>query len=458
MGVLDTLSLGRSALASASAGVEVVSQNVANATTVGYSRRRVLSRTSTPVLKRGQWLGTGVELTGIRRATDRLLGARVVAAAGDEAKALARETVLSTAESYFEETGTSGLHEALSAMYDSFSLLTSDPSELGARREAVYAIQTLGAAVSRVATNLTGAIRDVDEAADDHLTTINANLAQIAALNRQIGKSGASLGPGDLLDQRDQLVRELGELAGATVEFAADGQATVFIGGHAAVSGREYRSLSTVVDAAGITQIHISVGAGTMRVTPSVGGELGGLFQARDTAQTWLDDLDTFATTLADTINLQHSAGFDSTGAAGGLVFTYNAIDPAASLAIDANLAADPNLLALAGAATADPGDADNLVALLDLEETGSFGGLTGGDTLSSLLSSVGSETAMAIADASTLAGQLDDLDFMRDAVSKVDVDEEAVQLVAFQAAYRAAARVVSASDELLETLMAMGA
>ena len=404
MGVFDVFNIGKRALNAASAAIEVTSQNVANASTVGYSRRRVLTRSAAPIQRSGQWLGTGVEVNGVRRATDRLLGIRLVAAAGAEAKAVARETVLATAEGYFSEQSSTGLHESLASMYDAFSALTTDPSDLGARREAIAAASALASTTARIATNLTGAMDDVEAAAADHVATINSKLAQVGALNRSIGRSGVALGPGDLLDQRDQLVRELGDLAGATVDFSADGQATVFIGGHAAVSGKEVRTLSTAVDAAGVTQIHISVGAGTMRVTEAVGGELGGSLQARDSMLSWMTELDDFAATLAATWNAQSALGFDANGTPGADMFTYVAGAAAASLSVVDTLSDDPTLLALAGSVTADPGDATNLEAFLELEETLDYAGLTGADALSSLTSLVGSEASSAYGDSEALA------------------------------------------------------
>jgi flagellar hook-associated protein 1 FlgK len=242
------------------------------------------------------------------------------------------------------------------------------------------------------------------------------------------------------------------------VDFDADGQATVFIGGHAVVSGSEARTLDIATDSAGVDQITLSAGSGTLTVTDDVGGELGGVIQGRETVRDWLADLDDFATTLAATVNAQHAAGFDANGAAGGAVFTLDASAPAASLAIDPALADDPDLLAVASSATAAAGDSGNLESLLALEDGLDYGGGSGGDALSSLESRVGSDTATASADAEVYADQLSDLDTMRDAVSQVDTDEEAVQLITFQTAYRAAARVLAAGDEMLQTLMSIGA
>ena len=94
---------------------------------------------------------------------------------------------------------------------------------------------------------------------------------------------------------------------------------------------------------------------------------------------------------------------------------------------------------------------------ILDLETSATYSGTTGASALSSLTSSVGAQVATASGDAATLGAQLDDLEMQRDAVSKVDTDEEAIRLIEYQTAYRAAARVLSAGDQMLQTLMAIG-
>lgn len=458
MGVLDSLAIGRRALGAASAGINTTSQNVANAATPGYSRRRVLQQTSDPLQRGGLWLGTGVNVTGINRASDRFLGGRLVAAAGADAQASALESTLSVVQGYFDETSGTGLSEAYGSFYSSMSKLTSNPSDTGGRREVVESARTLASTVSRTAQGLADGIDAIDGSLADRITGINSDLSQIAALNAAIGKQGASTGPGDLLDRRDELIRGLGETAGATVDLAANGQATVFLGGIAVVSGKEARTLSVADDSLGVSQVFVSSDSGRLRVTDKLGGELGGLLSARTTMDGWLGQLDDFATNLASTVNAQHALGFDATGNPGGDVFSIDPSAPAQSLDVDSSLAGDPNLLAVAGAATADPGDGDNLTALLALRSTTTFSGSTTGATmLSSLTSSVGSEVASASADSTSLSAQLSDLQTQRDAISKVDTDEEAIKLIEFQTAYRAASRVIAAGDQMLQTLLAIG-
>lgn len=456
MGVLDSLAIGRKGLGAASAGINVTSQNVANATTPGYSRRKVTQRTPDPIRRGGLWLGQGVDVTGITRASDRLLGVRLVAATGAEAKATTVESSLSVAQGYFDETSGTGLSEAYASFYSGLSALTSDPSDPAKRRETVESARTLASTVSRTAKGLGSSIDTADGTIEEDIDGANTALKEIASLNASIGKQGANAGPGDLLDRRDELIRGLGETVGATVDFDADGQATVFVGGIAVVTGRESRTLSVAEDSSGIAQVFVSSDTGKLRVTDAMGGEVGGLVSARTTMEDWLGQLDDFATNLASIVNTQHALGFDSSGNPGGDVFFIDPTAPAASLDIDPALADDPMLFAAAGAATADPGDDDNLVLLMALKDSATFSGKTGATALSSLTSSVGSDVAAATSDAESLGAQLDDLETQRDAISKVDTDEEAIKLIEFQTAYRAAARVISAGDQMLQSLLAI--
>jgi len=459
--LLNALDLGRKALAAASAGIDVTSNNVGNSTTVGYSRQSVATQASDPLRKGAVWFGQGVDVTGVVRSTDRLLGMRLVEAAGTESHARARLDSLRLAETWFDETGATGLAEAWDELFDAFSSLTADPSDASLRRGALDAGSALARTVSRTAVGLSRTIDDLDAGLESRVDEVNALLTEVAALNESIGRGGVSGGPADLLDRRDQLVRELGESVGATVEFAADGQATVFLGGHAVVSGGAARELSLSEDDAGDPVVSVSMGNGAVPLGADLGGTLGGTLDARATTSGWLDQLDQFAYDLATQLNAQHAAGFDATGAAGGDFFAPPSAvaGAAAALALDATLAADPDLLALGGSATGGVGDDTNLLALIDFRDGAYFDGATrsGLDLVSNLVSEVGSAVASAEADADDRAAALDDLDAMRTAISGVDPDEEALKLIEFQSAYKAASQVITAASELLQSLLAIG-
>jgi flagellar hook-associated protein 1 FlgK len=461
VGLLNSIAIGRRAIGAAAAGIDVTSQNVANANTVGYTRRRVLTETVDPIQRRGVFVGQGVSVTGITRASDRILSGRLVGTAGQHGHSAAAEETLRTTEALFDESAGTGLAEVYGRFFDSLSGLTSDPGDIVRRGTVRDAARQVATVVNRTAQGLAQAIEGVDTRLADTVSEINTALREIASLNRAIGRSGAALGPGDLLDRRDQLVYALGETIGATVDLQEDGQATVFIGEHAAVTAGEARTITITEDAAGDAQVFLSAGGGTVRLTESVAGSVGGRLAARSQMQGWASDLDNFVVTFADAMNAQNAAGFDTTGAPGGDLFTYAVGSPATSLSVASAYDANPRLLAAAGAATAAAGDTTNLQALIDLENLATYGATgtsDGGTEIARIVADVGAAVNTAATDAEAYGAQLSDLEAMREAVAGVDTDEEAIRLVEYQAAYRAAARVLQVGDELMQTLMAIGA
>lgn len=461
MGLLESLSISRKALSAASAGITVVSNNVANANTIGYSRKSLTTSNADPVAQQGVLFGSGVNITGIVRAHDRYLGMRLIDAVGQKARANTAEESLKLTESYFNDTSTNGLVEVYGAFYDAMSQLTSDPSDLSLRTVAVANAETLSNTVVRIADGLQQSITDFDSNFSSKFSKVNTILTQIAQLNATLGKQGDLQGNTELLDKRDQLIRDLAALTGATAQLEADGQATVFIGGHAAVSGPTARPMSLVQVPGATPIVYLSTDGGNIDVTNDLGGELGGVLDARAYTQGYLNRLDDFAFTFTTSLNAIHLAGFDGTAAAGGNMFVPPAAlaGAASAMAVDPLLAANSNLLALAGAATGNAGDDTNLQAILNFEGTAAFtGGLTGLQFLSSLSSDVGSDMAATTADSASQDAQVQDFDAMRTSISGVDTDEEAMKLVEFQSAYRAAAKVVSATDEMLRILTSLGA
>lgn len=456
MGLMDALSTGARGLALASAGINVTTENVTGASTAGFSRRKLQTSQLAPVQQQGLWLGQGATALGVARQTDRLLGVRLVDSTGAQSMATTLSDSLNVVEAWFGTGETTGISESLAGFFDALGSATSDPSDESLRRSVVSAAEKLASTVSRVATGLQESVDSFDEQVSASLEDVNGTLAEIASLNGAIGKSGATSGPADLLDRRDQLVMSLAETVGATVELKADGQATVYIGGHAVVSGAEARELAAGEDADGNTTITVSMDEGEIDCTEAIGGKVGGYLEARELAQGWVDDLDDFAYNFGSAVNAQHAAGYDANGAAGGDVFSIgtSASGSAANLAINSSLADDPELCAFAGDSSAAAGDADNLEAILAIEDDTSTFGKTAAAKVSSIVADVGAATAGAESDAEAEAAMVSDLTTLRESVSGVDTDEEAVNLLQYQAAYRAAARVVSAADELLQQLL----
>ena len=231
------------------------------------------------------------------------------------------------------------------------------------------------------------------------------------------------------------------------------------MGGHALVQDVNVRQLETAVDpVAGTLSVKVTAGEGSIKVDSFIRGEIGGLVAARDQAKSTLDSLDEFAEEFVDEINAQHSSGFDAYGSPGLDFFTLPTgfTNASTAMSLDAVLATDINMIAAAGSPGSEVGDGGNLANIIDVENTDLFKGgtMNSREFVASIYSDLGNAIVGFEVDATTHGAIMSDLNSLKEATSKVDLDEEAVSLMQYQAAYQAAARVVTAADDLLNELM----
>ena len=459
MSLLSTLNIGRSGLQASSVGIETTSHNVSNASTDGFHRQSVeRSNPAQRLISGGAFLGQGVNVSRIRRASDELLSKRWVDAGGDAGKSGALSAGLSTIETYFNESTQEGVNEVLQAFFDALGKATADPADLGHRQTLNRAGLNLAETVGRTGKSLDDAVTDFESAIEETTFSVNRLTSELASVNEAINESGDSIGAGDTMDQRDRLVQQIAALTGANVAYTDSGMVNVFLSGHAIVSGVDARQMTTGTNGSGDQTILIETGGGNVDVTSVIGGEMGGTKAAADKSVEYLTTLNTFASDFSSTMNTQHTAGFDLNGTAGGDLFSVTVGSEARSMEFSSTIYDDAKLWAFGGAATSGVGDDTNLKSLIDVESTKIFssGSESSGQFLATLLNDVASDTAQASADASQAATRNGDLESLMKSLTAVDLDQEATSLIEFQAAYQASAKVIRAADELLQTLMRM--
>ncbi len=454
MSLLSSLIIGRSALKAADAGINTTSHNVANASTPGFHRRRVDYTTADPVRRGRHWYGRGVNTNELVRVANRFVGMRMISQAGDESAASTMYTALSSVEALFDETESQGMRQKLDIFFDSLMTSTADPSDLSLRQGVTFAGEQLARVVRDTGKSLQNSMSDFSTNVKDSLGQVNDKLFEVAAINLRLFTSGGVQAAGDLADQRDQIIQELAEAVGVTVHLGTDGQATVFMGGHAVVSGGAARTLS--LDASGTTpKVLVSLDNSSLDVTSSLGGKAGASLETWNLTNGYLDELNTFAKDFSSALNTQHAAGFDQSGTAGGTMFNVIAGQEATTINFDSGLLETPSRLAYAAAVTAEAGDDGNLQALLNLETASIISATaTAGQWLSNLTGHVAIDMSRARAIANQEETKLADLHELNHNLSGIDLDEEAGNLIMYQAAYQAAAKVITTSNAMLGTLM----
>jgi flagellar hook-associated protein 1 FlgK len=358
-------------------------------------------------------------------------------------------------------TSTQDIGTEMSALFSSLSSLSTDASSSSLRQQVLVAGQNLATAFNTASNNLTSQQTGLNAQVTQDVNQINQLTTQIAALNPQISAGNATgQNTGALEDQQDQLVLQLSKLTNVSVSQGSDGVTLSTGNGTVLVVGVNSFNLSTSTGSDGMTHVLDSNGGD---ITSSfTGGDLGGTIQARDTTIPGiLNQLDTLANQFGSAINAAQTKGFDQNGAAGQALFTFpptasSAVAPVAGSAASITMATNnPALIAASSDGTA--GSNGNLANLSAVQNTMLDSGQTPGTAYSNLVYQVGNLTSNANAESSATTSSLLQLNDQLNSVSGVSIDEESANLIAYQQAYEAAARVVTTIQALFQVTMTMG-
>ncbi len=435
--------------------IDTTSNNIANVNTPGYARQVPVLTETTPVTLGNVTFGTGVQLQQVTSLRDSILDLRVNQETQQQGQVNSFLSSAQQIQALFNETSGSGLQSSLTSFFNSFSQLSTNPSDLNARQGVLTAGQNLATAFNQSANNLVSLQRNVDLSVSQSVTQINTVTAQIAAVNTQVTaatESGQSSGP--FVDQRQQLLTQLSNLVDVSEINAGNGGLTLTTssGAPLVVGGQSYQ-LTTQPDAATGLQHIFSQGQDiTSRVTS---GQLAGQLQVRDQEIPSLEkSLDTLASGVANAVNTQHQAGFDLNGAAGGNFFVpppANGVGAAASLSVAIT---DPTKIA--ASANGAVGDNTNSNAILAIQNQAVAGGQTPINYYAGIVFKLGNDISSAQTQQQSGSLVLAQIQNLQGGVSGVDLNEEAANLIRFQNAYTAAAQVSSIIDTLLQTTINM--
>jgi len=456
-GTFMGINIALSSLQAQQAALDTVANNIANANTPGYKRQRVLLGEGNPVtgpfgdgINRRTMLGTGVDVIEIQRVQDTFVDNRVRQTSASASEWAAKSDTLAQLESIFNEPSDQGIGSQLDKFWSAWEKLSAQPDDIPTRKALIQQAQTLTMRIRQSYGQIRSIGEDVDTAVRDKVGQINSITSQIVELNRKIqwsSSSGAS--PNDLLDQRDILVGQLSSLAGVDV-FGKGGQDfTVILGNKILVQGTARDTLGVRLDAGGLQEVY-STADGDARRVP--GGEIAGLLDLRANAiPGFMTALDDFASALAVEVNAIHNTGFTMDGTQAGDFFDPNTT--AADFEVDPDILSSARNVAASDAAL-PPGNnvISNQIAGLRTQTLAV--GRTINQLYQGIISDAGTQSALAKQYADTQNATLEQFTAQQQSVSGVSLDEEMTDMIRFQQAYGAAARILTACDDVLSTLI----
>jgi flagellar hook-associated protein 1 FlgK len=453
-------------------GVQVAGQNLANVNTAGYTRQMVQITASpeenTPIGPEG----TGADATSIQQAVDSILNGQIQTQNSTSGYWNAQQSGLQNAQNALDEflsgsstsansasaaasTGTTGtgLSSQLNNFFTAFSALASSNSYTN-QQAAVTAAQSLASTFNSLSTQFGQVNTALNQSLTQNVSSANQLLTNIASLNQEISTAEFTSGnPNDLLDERQQDLKNLAQLTNITTSTGTGGAVNVTIGGQTLVSGDTVSdTLQTYDPGNGNLLVQTATGGVNLTLT---GGSMQGTIDARDgTLATMQSSMDTLANTLITQVNNVQDSGYNSTGGTGNTFFTGT---NAATIGVNSTLTGNPSLIQISASPTA--GNDTSLALQISQLATAAQSGLsnqTFSDSYDATVAGLGDALSNAnnqVTDQTTVSNMLAT---QQSSISGVSVDEEMTNLMTYQQAYQASAQLVSTVNTMLTNTIGM--
>jgi flagellar hook-associated protein 1 len=458
----NAMYIGLSGLKASQMGLNVTGQNIANINTEGYTRQKAILESNDPIIVNQNVFGTGVNLGEITRTRDAFIDNQYRSENGLRSDLDKQAESLDLIEGVINEPSDTGLQNSIINFFNSLQDLATNPESSSVRTTVREQGRAMARMFQQVGTQLNKIADNKNFEIIDSVSEANSILQRVASLNVEIGKTEA-LGrqANDLRDSRDLLLDKLSGLVDVTTtEDKFNGSVIVSINGQAFVVQGEYLQLKTEsrnID--GVEKVRVI--NPTNNVEMEFGsGELHGMIEVRDRIVPDLQaQLDELAGAIIDNVNTIHKQGYGLQGsretAPTGIDF-FDGTD-AASIKLSFDIENDPGNIA--ASLSGEPGDNSNSLALAQLRNTPVLNNdtFTFEDYLGGMISTFGLETVSVKERLDNQEKLTEHLENFRESLSGVNLDEELTNLVVFQKAFGANARLLTTVTEMLDIVVNLG-
>jgi len=573
--IFDSLNIAASSLKTQQRALDVVSHNIANVNTPGYSRQSADLATLSSEKIAGLNLGRGVTVTNVRRVVDPIVNQAMLNNGSQLSYWSTTQKGLNAVENVFGSLQSTGLAAALDGFFTSWKQLANNPQDNGQKVNVRAKSTVLANNLNNMSQQILAEQVNTDANINQSITRANQILDNIASLTTQIQRSEAgnlgSIGQAnDLRDRRDQAVRDLAKMI-PVQEVQTPGGSLMLqtLNGDLLVQDNTARHLARGSVGTGKFASVVIQGSNTAIDNALQGGVIGGMINLRDNKlQNYMQQMDSIAANLIFSVNQIHASGasaqrttaltagqssntalpltdatqtapfaaqiksgsfklhvYDNTGAptpAGGATITVTAgvttmtgiataINAITGVSAAVNASGQLTITAAAGKTFTLSGDSSNMLAAYEINNffqgnnagsialassiqsdagainTGQVDPATStinlGDN-SAALAILGLQNAALSVDGTTTASlhnrtttlstqygtdtsmakqqkdyrtvEADSLKNQRQSVSGVNIDEELISMIKFQRAYESSAKVISTTNQMLNSLMGL--
>ena len=462
-GLYDVLRMGLSSLRAQSRAIETVGRNMANVNNPTYARQRVIFGDVSPTGS----ASVGVDVIEVQQVRDVLLDRQLVreksstaaleaeTAAYERGEAAMGETISNVSDpSLAATTGGNSLTNAMAGFFGAARQLSVDPTNSTQKQMFVQTAKTMterfqfsNDRLAEVQADLTDQVSNDTDKANLLLTTIKELNLMIASQESETGTKALTL-----RDQRQARVEDLAQVMNFKTTTLPDAPNQIQI------TATSASGVDTVILSGGTTLETLAFAGAALRVVSSntaltlTGGSTKGHLTARDGAlQTLRNSLNLLAKQMVTSVN----AAYNPSGTG------QNFFDPAGTNASSIQLASGLTGLnvraSVAGGAAGDSSVAQ-AISKLDIRSFSSTSGDaingTMGESYSAAISLFSYSLSQSRMNHENQTGVLSIVRGQRESTSGVSLDEEAAELMKFQRAYQASARVISVVDQMLDIVV----
>ena len=473
MSIHQLFEISRRSFRALNSAMNTVGQNVANANTEGYTRRRISLQPDTllnvgihssPAV--GSALGTGVSIGAFERLRDNMLLQQSWNAYTSMGSSEEKHRVLSTLQSLFPTQSGSSLDSKLSQFWNAWGDLANDPTDNGVRLALRGTAISLASTLNHLDTEIRGLQTETEAALSSGVDDVNDLLDQIAELNNIISTGRGVGSPNlDAEDRRDILIGQLAEFVPVNVQQGSNNSVRITIDGMTVFDGVTANNLQ--LDTSGSTpQVLFGDTGVELRSLSEGGGRLSGWLRLlEEHLPDTLTSLDALAESIVKEVNAIHTTGYGPDGSTNINFFFYNngaggeeGISAASIRISDEIENAITNIASSSGDPTNGYNDSSIALAIADLRDDLLLNG--GTESLETyainLVTGIGINVDQASSNYESSAILATHLEGMEKGISGVSIEEEMTNLIQFQQAFAATARVLNTAQEMLDTILAL--
>jgi flagellar hook-associated protein 1 FlgK len=450
------MKMARDALLAQQAAMNTVSHNVANVNTEGYHRQRTVLEAREGRSGMSGLYGSGVTIQGTERSYNAFVTRQERAEMAEWGRWEAESNMMLRVEEAVNDLSNYGIDSALEGFWNAWADLGNDPDSLSSRTNVINKSQDLSRALDDAATELENLRIEANVSMMETIDDVNSMTAKIAELNELIYTAVArNQNPNDLMDQRDQLIKELSGLVDITIKEEDNGSVSVYVGADSLIYRNEHREIDWEIDVTGTYGKNggVPVWADTQEAIVFTSGSLEGYHQTREVINDQLDSLDTFTDQLRSDVNDLHKTGISRDGSTNNAFFAELQTG-----SHDLNVSDEilSNLDKIAVGTTAPTGDNSLATQMFELQFSNPFEGgtTTFNEYFQNMVTDIGGKTEQALIRFEASDAARVQTENWQQSFTGVNLDEEMTSMITIEYAYSAASKVFNTVNEMMDMVV----